>query len=305
VRFEWEHQALAMADERGQATVEWVGLVLVAALALGALALTVPVLEGRSFGGFLAHRFACAVEMACDEDERALVDSYGERDAELVRRHLPGLAFEPGERQVPVDWRDCRAVECARVPDDRDLDAHRTEAGLRATVFTRLLRRGGRRYVQYWSYYPDSNTSFAGSDRLWERASRTPAGRVAGLGARLLTGSAAYPAYHRDDWEAVAVRVDRDGRAATRVTSHGHWQWCKWRPCRGRWGPATGWARVSRGSHAGHVPLERARERTATAEGIGLVPLEGIDRRRYRRLDADIAPPWQKEAYSNPESPES
>jgi hypothetical protein len=117
----------------------------------------------------------------------------------------------------------------------------------------------------------------------------------------------------------VTVRLDPGARAAVRVTSHGHWQWCK-RGCRGAWGPATGWARVSRGSHAGHVPTEplvgvrgrRARrpqlpgrdlrERTVSPEGIRLVPLEGIDTSGYRRLDPGISPPWEKDAYVNPES---
>jgi hypothetical protein len=149
-----------------------------------------------------------------------------------------------------------------------------------------MVRWRGNTYVQYWTYYPDSNTTLAKSDWLW----------------RLLPGAGAYPGYHRDDWEAIAIRVDRDGRFATRVTSHGHWQSCKHSHCRGRWGKATGWARVSRGSHAGHIPLELADERTSTPDAIRLVPLETVDRRRYRRLDPDIAPPWEKDAYENPES---
>ena len=51
-----------MRSERGQATIEWVGLVLLASLALGALAAVVPVIDGRSFGGFLSHRIVCAVK---------------------------------------------------------------------------------------------------------------------------------------------------------------------------------------------------------------------------------------------------
>ena len=31
-----------------------------------------------------------------------------------------------------------------------------------------------------------------------------------------------YPGYHDDDWEGHVVRIDRDGRAAVRSTSHGH-----------------------------------------------------------------------------------
>jgi hypothetical protein len=289
-----------MRRERGQASVEWVALLAAVALALGVLVAVVPAVDGRSFGGALAHRFVCAVAGDCGADGDALAAAYGERDAALVRRYMPGLVFEPGERQVPVDWRDCRAVECALAPDDRDLDVHRTASGLPATAFTRLLRRGDRRYVQYWFYYPDSNTAWAGSDKLWRR---TPVGAI----GELVTGSRDYPGWHADDWEATTVRVEADGRAAVRVTSHGHWQWCKHSRCRDRWGPTTGWTRVTRGSHAGHVSLDGIpgnglRERTTSAEAIRLVPLEGLDKRRYRRLDQGISPPWEKDAYENPES---
>ena len=289
-----------MFSQRGQAAVEWIGVILVACVVLAGLAAAAATVDGRSFGGFLAHRLTCAVRGGCDDGDAALAQAYGARDAALVRRHLPSLVFEPGEHQLPVDWRRCRSVDCARTSDDRDLDAHRTDAGMRATVFTRLQHRDGRRYIQYWTYYPDSNTTFAGSDRLWKLA-----GALGRLSGKLPDGLPPYPGYHRDDWEAAALRVDGAGRSAMRVTSHGHWRSCKSRDCEDVWGDPTGWARVSKGSHAGHVPSQLERERTATAEGIRLVPLEGIDRRAYRRLDPDIAPPWEKDAYRNPESPGS
>ena len=116
------------------------------------------------------------------------------------------------------------------------------------------------------------------------------------------------------DWEGYQVRIDRQGRTTVRSTSHGHWQYCKRRRCEGRWGPDTGWSRVSRGSHAGHIPLagrrrlvpgRDMRERTSTADGLRLVPLESIDRRRYRALDPGISPPWRKRVYRHPEDPSS
>lgn len=290
-----------MREQRGQASVEWIGLVVLVMLLTGGLLATLPAVDGRSLGGALAHRLTCSIKGSCAD--RELRSAYGAADADLVRRHLQGLVFEPGERQIPIDWRSCRAVECALVADDRDLDAHRSEFGQQATVFTRLSRRGDRRYIQYWFYYPDSNTKWANSDRIWKY---TPPGQI----GRLVTGSDRYPGFHRDDWEGAIVRVEADGRAAIRVTSHGHWQWCKQRRCSGRWGPTTGWTRVSSGSHAGHVstdgrPGAGLRERTATAEGIRLIPLEGIDRDRYHRLDPGISPPWEKDAYANPEVPGS
>jgi hypothetical protein len=94
--------------------------------------------------------------------------------------------------------------------------------------------------------------------------------------------------------------------------------------------PSTGWTRVSRGSHAGHVPWrvrlryesvrdhgratravpERPlypgvgmRERTTTAAGLRLVPLETLDRAGYRRLDPRVSPPWEKRLYHDPLAP--
>jgi len=299
-----------MVSESGQATVEWAALVTIAAIALGGLAQLALGFDGRSFGGLLARAITCSAA-ACDRGDRELARVYGRRTAELVRRYAPGLVFEPGERQLPVDWRACREPSCAEAGDDRLLDVHRTSAGLPATLFTRVRRGEASLYIQYWAYYPTSNTAFAGSDRIWERS---PVAHGLGL---LLNGSAAYPGFHRDDWEAVAIRVPlRGGDAGTRVTSHGHWRWCKRSWCEDRWGPATGWARVSRGSHAGHVPVVEhpsgavapalpgvdLDERTTTADGLTLIPLESLDRGAYRRLDPSIAPPWQKDAYRDPEA---
>jgi hypothetical protein len=221
-----------------------------------------------------------------------------------------------------VDFRRCRARRCSDAPDDPDLDAHRSDAGERATAFVRRLRRRGRLYLQYWLYYPDSSSAVAASDRIWNHSALRALGR--------------YPGHHPDDWEAYAVRVDPDGRIWARASSHGHWQGCKRSRCRNRWTSRTGWTRVSRGSHAGHIPLERLarairphtltggpsptveydrpllpgrdlRERTSTADGLRIVPLEtlGPARRRYRPLDSGIRPPWRKRAYRDPESGES
>jgi hypothetical protein len=319
--------------ERGQATVEVTMLVLLAALALGALAAFGPRFDGRSFGGFLAHRFGCAVKRDCRGGDALLARAYGARDADLVRDFAPNLVYEAGERQLPVDWRHCRRPACAEARDEPDLDVHRTDAGERATAFTRVLRRGGRTYLQYWLFYPDSRSVWAGSDWIWQRAWE------AARRHRLVGRVPDYPGAHRDDWEAYAVRIDPDGRAWVRASSHGHWTSCKEGWCTGRWADLTGWTRVSRGSHAGHVPLRhelrelppgvppplvvapgvpgsRIRrvpllpghdldERTTTSEGLRLIPLETLDARGYRPRDGGVRPPWQKDAYWDPESDES
>jgi hypothetical protein len=288
--------------------VEWVGLVLLVAASLGALPRFAPHVDGWSYGGFLAHRLVCAVRGHCDDGEAALARAYGTGDAELVRRYAPNIAYEPGERSLPVDFRRCRSRRCADAPDDRRLDAHRTASGQPATAFVRVLRRGGRRYVQYWLYYPDSNTTWAASDELWDHSPLKMLGR--------------YPGFHRDDWEGFQLRIDPDGSAWSRATTHRHYQGCKQRACRDRWVGATGWTRVSRGSHAGHVPGDlvgperrlrlRPRypgvdmhERTTTAEDLRLVPLEPLRKAGYRPLDPQVRPPWRKEVYRHPDSDSS
>lgn len=274
--------------ERGQASVEWVALLLVVALALGA-ALTLVPIDGRPLGATLARALVCAVRGDCDAERRALVDAYGEAGALLVRRHAPNLVYERGTLSLPVDYRSCRSHRCSDAPDDPELDVHRSKRGRRqATAFTRVIRRAGRTYIQYWLYYPDSASTFMKSHGL------------------LKTLGIKDPAYHPDDWEAFAVRIERDGSVAVRASSHGHWQTCKHRWCRDQWGPGSGWSRVSRGSHAGHIPPRRPpRERTTAAPGIKLIPLETIDRRSYRPKPDGIDPPWTKRVYTDPEDDSS
>ncbi len=176
----------------------------------------------------------------------------------------------------------------------------------------------------------------AGSDVAWERSWILPRLRD------LLFASPQYPGFHRDDWEGVFVRIDPDGSSWVKASAHGHYQGCKWRECRNEWTRPTGWVRVSRGSHAGHVPLRvtprphdprngpgmprfitppqspaphRPRvplvpgrnldERSTTGEALRLIPLETLDWDSYTPLDDQVKPPWRKRAYSDPETGES
>ena len=308
-----------MHSQRGQAAVEWVGLVLLVALALAGLAAVVPAGDGRSLGGAVAGGLVCAVRGGCGREGRlgdaALVAAYGERDAELVRRYAPSIAYEGGTYTLPVDWRQCRSHRCSDAPDRAGLDVHSSARGrLPATAFTHVVRRGGETFLQYWLYYPDSTTTWGGAARAWRAVARRP-----------------YPGFHRDDWESVMVRVDASGRALARASSHHGYQYCKGGApgCAGAWGPWTGWTRVSRGSHAGHIPMTAhrvgvrgghgpharrsvlrpavqgidANERTTTAAALRLVPLESIDPRTYRSLrPGGPTPPWLKEVYRDPTS---
>jgi hypothetical protein len=293
-----------VGSQRGQASVEFIGLLLLVALALAAAVSFVPAVDGRPLGAALARALVCAVTRDCRAEGAALRTAYGERDAALVREHAPNIVYERGTLTLPVDYRRCRSHRCSDAPDDRDLDVHRSaRGGMRATAFTRVVHRGGKTYIQYWLYYPDSPSTFLHSH-----------GILKWLGLH-------DPGYHPDDWEAFEVRIDRRGRVAVRASAHGHWQWCKHIWCKNHWGPGTGWTRVSRGSHAGHIPLAarphlkrwgvRIRyrplrpgaglhERATMAPGIRLVPLETLDHHTYRPLKGGIKPPWTKKTYLNP-----
>jgi hypothetical protein len=126
------------------------------------------------------------------------------------------------------------------------------------------------------------------------------------------------------------VRVDARGQAYVRASSHHGFQGCKERICRNRWTAWTGWTRVSKGSHAGHIPLEGEwhlsaslthdgptvsahrdyrplypgrdlHERTTGAASLELIPIETLpsDVLSDSRFDG-IEPPWRKEVYSDP-----
>ena len=283
-----------MRWERGQAAIEWVGLVLVVSLACAAaVAAGVRVVDGRPLGAELARALVCAVRGGCADGDDALRDAYGERTAALVREYLPNLVYEPRTRTLPVDYRECRSHRCSDAPDQERLDVHRGggRAGARATVVTRVVRDGGETVLQYWLYYPDSTSTWMGSAGLWNRTIRRATGRD-------------YPGWHPDDWESVQVRIDdATGAARMRASSHHDYQGCKHRHCRNEWTPWGGWSRVSYGSHAGHIPLPApdADERTTTAAGVRVVPLETLPR-EDRLHEFEVTPPWDKRVYTQPRS---
>lgn len=294
-----------MDSERGQASVEWIGLLLVVSIALAAALAFVPSVDGRPLGASLIRALVCAVRGDCGEEGVALRRAYGELDATLVRANAPNLVYEPGTFTLPIDFRRCRSHRCSDAPDDRDLDtSHAARGGAQATAFTHVAHRGGLTYIQYWLYYPDSPSTFLHSH-----------GILKALGLH-------DPADHPDDWEGFEVRIDRAGRVAVRATAHGHWQWCKHIWCKNKWGPGSGWTRISRGSHAGHIPLKATphlrfwgvgmrykpvrpgaglHERSTTAPGIRLVPLETLSHKSYvPQRGSDIKPPWRKKVYADP-----
>ncbi len=304
-----------MALERGQATIEWTAAVLLVALVLGAVVAVVPATDGRSLGGALAHSIVCAARGDCDRGKGRLLGAYGAADTELLRRFAPNIVYEPGTHTLPVDFRRCRSHHCSDAPDDQSLDVGASKRGrVPAAAFTHVVHHGDETFLQYWFYYPDSNTVLGPSSALWNAS---PAALVA-----------RYPGFHEDDWEGYQVRVG-DGKTLVRATSHDGYQGCKERQCKNTWTDWTGWTRVSKGSHAGHIPLEtqwapdlvlRAHgafhhvtgyrplypgrdlhERTTGGSSLDLIPIETLPPTVLAGTRFDgITPPWLKEVYLDP-----
>jgi hypothetical protein len=283
--------------------VEWTGLVLVVAAVLG----TATMVAGALAAGPLARSIRCALLAGCHGEDRVLAVAYGDDVAGQVRAWAPGFVYEPGTLTLPVDFRRCRAHRCADAPDARGADVWRSAVGeSRATVFTHVVdrrARGGPLYLQYWLYYPDS--TFLGPAHA---VSRAPVVRHTPLGA--LAGKVA--GHHDDDWESYQLKLMPDGRVFVRASAHngyaGRRRWPNLnelpgedRRRTGAWTPYTGWTRVSRGSHAGHIadgPGDD--ERRTESDGVALVPIERLSRSDLAGSFA-ITPPWRKPVYADPE----
>ncbi len=301
----------APAGQRGQATIEWVGLVALVSLVLvGALALVGARLPGLALAEAIASRIACAVSLddAC-EIRSALVAQYGSEIAGLFAEHSPEIVYEQGELELPVDFRECREAECSLAPASGAVA--RTHSGLPAVAFVHAIDcrdgrsappqsdcsggRQGNLYLQYWLYYPDSSTLEA------------------------LPGDAGF---HRDDWEQYAVRIGPGGSFARASSHHGYnyeqgpgnWgsdadigplkdvsEALGARP-QGGWGPETGSFYVSSGSHAGNVRDDGIeRQRWTPASGLIAIPIESVAETEPAH-DFAVTPPWLKGVYTDPEA---
>ncbi len=300
--------------ERGQGTVEWVGVVcLVSVLLIGLLAAGVRV-PGAGLAQAIGSRILCAAALAerCG-DEPGLIAEYGSEVGRLAREHMPSLLFERGSRAVPVDFRRCRSTGCGDGAEQGYV--LRSEAGLLVTAFVHVVDcrpdgvehseaegyecsgdRAGNLYIQYWMYYADSAT-LRGIPVVGDRG------------------------YHRDDWESVQIRIRPDGSVDQRASSHNgysHGQGV------GSWGSDAdigvlrdvaeavgirshdGWGRethvllVSGGSHAGNAAGTTRIERLTPHGKIHLIPLEPIAATSRARFA--VAPPWRKRVWHDPEA---
>jgi hypothetical protein len=304
-----------MGAERGQGTVEWVGVLLAVSAATLVLLAAGVRMPGDALARAVADRILCAAALAdgCG-DEPALIAAYGSEVGGLVRRHMPTLAFEEGSRAVPVDFRRCRSTECS--DSSKDGLVHQTDEGLRVTVFVHVVdcregqpeqsevaeadcsgERAGNIYVQYWTYYADSAT----------------------LRGMPVVGP---KGYHHDDWEGVQLRFGRDGRVDERASSHNGYNsglasYRNWgsdleigplkrgaemvgaRGANG-WGPETGYLFVSGGSHAGNTLGITHVGHFTPGRRVHLIPLEEIATTSTARFA--ISPPWLKEVWRDPEA---
>ena len=301
--------------ERGQGTVEWVGLVAVVALSLAGLVAAGARVPGGSLARAVASRILCAAALAdsCG-DEPVLIAAYGTEVGKLVRRHMPTILFEQGSRAMPVDFRRCRSSACGD-GSARGL-VHRTDGGLPVTAFVHVVdcrsdaaeaseagadcygAGAGNLYIQYWTYYADSAT----------------------LRGVPLAGAAGY---HRDDWEGVQIRFGPDGRVDERASSHHGYNYTHSlanlpsdagisplrdfaeavgaRPRNG-WGPESHLLLVSGGSHAGNAGGFPRIDRLTPGSRVHLVPLEPIAADADQAYRFAIRPPWRKRAWRDPEA---
>ena len=300
--------------ERGQGTVEWVGLLLLVSLAfLGVVVAGVRV-PGMALAQSIASRVLCAAALAerCG-DEPALIAAYGTEVGKLVQRHVPSLLFERGSRAVPVDFRRCRSSACGDGHENGYVD--RTKAGLPVTAFVHAIdcradaeeaseaegydcsgKRAGNLYIQFWMYYADSAT----------------------LRGAPVAGAAGY---HRDDWESVQFRLRPDGTVEQRASSHHGYNHGKgvanWGSDAGLdvvddvaetiglrgengWGRETQVLLVSGGSHAGNATGLHHVTRLTPRNRIRLVPFERIAASSRARFA--VTAPWRKQVWLDPEA---
>lgn len=291
-----------MRSERGQGTVEWVGLVLLVSVAMLALVAAGVRVPGATLARAIADRIVCAAALAdgCG-DEPTLIAAYGTEVGDLLRQRAPTLAFEQGSRALPVDFRRCRSTRCSdgtakglvgktdeglpvtafvHVIDCREGEAERTEAdGADCSG-----RRAGALYLQLWFYYPDSAT-------LREMP-------VAGK-----------KGYHLDDWESVQFRIGPDGQVDQRASSHHGYNYLRSKANWGSdtgivthdgWGPETRLLFVSGGSHAGNAVGFGEVDRYTPGGRVHLIPLEPIAESSAARFA--VSPPWLKKVWLDPEA---
>jgi hypothetical protein len=157
---------MARSRQRGAASVEHVGLVLlVALLALAAIASVVasPLEGGRELGGAIARKLRCAPRLPGPCWRDPLTEAYGRPLGGAARALAPRP--QPVGGLMPVDFRYCRSASCAAPGPSERL----TASNRRTTEFVSIddrRRAGGEVVITYWLYRPT-----LGWERIERRAS--------------------------------------------------------------------------------------------------------------------------------------
>lgn len=239
---------------RGQASIEYVALLaLVAALLAG--------------GALAIGRARSPLRSLSPSDP--VREAYAEEDEALVRRFAPGLRFERGILDAPVDPRACREPACAR--------------GAAPVLFTHVVHRGAATYVQYWAYWVDSS---------WH-----------GVAGRHADDWESFQVRIDPDGTADARASAHHGYTGRRIgpdlnVNQVHPPWVPGRFRRG-WIRYQGWYRIATHSHAGFVSPSPGDGRSVPAGQVTLIPIETTT--DLPPLYA-ITPPWRKRVYADPES---
>ena len=163
-----------MPNERGAASVEQAGLILLVAILLAAVAGAVLSRDGeaetRDLARAVAQKIRCAAHGPGPCWQDPLTEAYGRPLGGLVRALAPIPEGAGALGLLPVDFRRCRQASCAMPGDRPEL----TASNRRVTAFVAVddARRGaGSVTVDYWLYRPTLG---------WERVRRTAsAGEVA------------------------------------------------------------------------------------------------------------------------------
>lgn len=149
-----------LRSQRGAATVEHAGLIVMVALLLGAIAIAMrsspPETKTRELARAIAQKIRCAPRLPGPCWRDPLTEAYGRARAGAVRALAPtpsAPAGPGGEPELPVDFRYCRSTTCA-MPGARP---GLTASNRRVTVFASVLdARGpeGGIEISYWQYRP-------------------------------------------------------------------------------------------------------------------------------------------------------
>jgi hypothetical protein len=257
--------------ERGQGTAEYLGLLAALALLLGLLALAVSSDPPQIPWSHLldsprrSHRRT--------PDERALRDPVL---GPLIASAAPSIVLERDEYgddlAIPVTDA-CRYPGCAAYPRAR------------CVLYVHVVRLPARTVLEYWTYYPRSQTDH--------------------LPLRALQG------FHHDDWEGLLVAFSSGGRLeGARGSAHLGWNgsvpW--WDEHRDNWATYGGVVYRAAGSHA--LGLQRG-DLDLAGDGwngdLAVVPAGSCELRaadwagrNARAFDPGAVAPWDKQAWVDP-----